>query len=91
MTIFHKITLQALKKNRTRTTVTIIGIILSTAMITAVACFALSLQSYMVNGAIQKYGSWHAEFIDVPAAFIQERAQDDGVSSTTAYENIGYG
>ena len=90
MTIFHKITLQALKKNRTRTTVTIIGIILSTAMITAVACFALSLQSYMVNGAIQKYGSWHAEFIDVPAAFIQERAQDDGVSSTTAYENIGY-
>ena len=32
MNIFNKVTLQSLKKNKTRTVVTIIGIILSAAM-----------------------------------------------------------
>ena len=45
MNIFQQITLQAMKKNHTRTTVTMIGIILSTAMLTAVTSFAVSLQS----------------------------------------------
>ena len=36
MNIFHKVTLKSLKENRTRTLVTIVGIILSTAMFTAV-------------------------------------------------------
>ena len=55
MNIFNKVTLQSLKKNRTRTIVTVIGVVLSAAMITAVATFAVSLQSYMINGAAAKY------------------------------------
>ena len=43
MNILHKVALQGLKKNRTRTAVTIIGVILSAAMITAVSTFGLSL------------------------------------------------
>ena len=35
MNIFNKVAMQGLKKNRTRTIVTIIGVILSAAMITA--------------------------------------------------------
>lgn len=50
MNIFNKITLQSMKKNRTRTLVTILGVLLSSAMIAAVATFALSLQHYMVKG-----------------------------------------
>ena len=46
MNIFNKVTLQSMKKSRTRTIVTIIGVILSAAMITAVATFAVSLQNY---------------------------------------------
>ena len=53
MNIFNKVTLQGMKKSRTRTIVTIIGVILSAAMITAVDTFAISLQNYMVNGGIQ--------------------------------------
>lgn len=62
MNIFNKVALQGLKKNRTRTLVTIIGVVLSAAMITAVATFGVSLLSYMTNGAIAKYGDWHVEF-----------------------------
>lgn len=50
MNIFNKVTLQSMKKSRTRTIVTIIGVILSAAMITAVATFAVSLQNYMSTG-----------------------------------------
>ena len=44
MNIFRKIALQGLKKNRARTAVTIVGVILSAAMITSVFTFAVSLQ-----------------------------------------------
>ena len=41
MNIFNKIALQGLRKSRTRTIVTIIGVILSSAMIMAVATFEI--------------------------------------------------
>lgn len=90
MNIFNKVTLQSMKKSRTRTIVTIIGVILSAAMITAVATFAVSLQNYMVNGAIQKYGSWHVGFLDVPPSFAEERTIDDKVLNSASIENIGF-
>lgn len=90
MNIFNKVTLQSMKKSRTRTIVTVIGVILSAAMITAVATFAVSLQRYMINGSIVKYGGWHVGFMDVPASFVEERTRDDGVAGVAAFENIGY-
>lgn len=90
MNIFNKVTLQSMKKSRTRTIVTIIGVILSAAMITAVASFGTSLLNYLVNSSIVKYGGWHVEFLDAPSSFIQERTQDTAVTDTAAFENIGY-
>ena len=71
MNIFNKVALQGLKKNRTRTIVTIIGVILSAAMITAVATFGVSLLDYMTKGAAKKYGGWQAAFLDVDSSFVQ--------------------
>jgi len=90
MNIFSKVTLQSMKKSRTRTIVTVIGVVLSTAMITAVATFGTSLLNFLVNGSIAKYGGWHVEFLDVDSSFVQERAHDNGVANTAAFENIGY-
>lgn len=90
MNIFNKVALEGLKKSRTRTFVTIIGVVLSAAMITAVATFAISLQSYIVNGAIMKYGNWHVEFLDVNSSFVEEQASNNEVADTTTFENIGY-
>ena len=75
MNIFHKVTLQSMKKSRTRTVVTIIGVILSTAMITAVTTFSVSLLNYMIKGATVKYGGWHVEFVDIDSAFAEEQAR----------------
>ena len=90
MNIFNKVALRGLKKNRTRTLVTIVGVVLSAAMITAVATFGTSLLNYLINGSIAKYGDWHIQFEDVDSAFMQEQANDNGVSNTAAFENIGY-
>jgi putative ABC transport system permease protein len=88
--IFNKVALQGLKKNRTRTFVTIVGVILSAAMITAVATFAVSLQNFMIKGSIAKSGDWHVEFVDVDSSFVQERTHDKEVANTATFENIGY-
>ena len=90
MNIFHKVAFQGLKRNPARTLVTIIGVALSAALITAVTTFAVSLQTYMVNGAITKSGNWHVEFPDVDASFLEEQASDSRVASAVSFENIGY-
>lgn len=90
MNIFHKVTFQSMKKSRTRTVVTVIGVILSTAMITAVTTFSVSLLNYMIKGATVKYGGWHVEFMDVDDSFAAERAKDQDAAGTAEIENIGY-
>lgn len=90
MNVFHKIALQGLKKNRIRTLVTIIGVILSTVMITGVTIFGVSLLDYMGRSAGKRYGSWNAAFLNADSSFIQERIKDKEVSGTAAFENIGY-
>lgn len=90
MNILHKVALQGLKKNRTRTAVTIIGVILSAAMITAVSTFGVSLLDYMAKGAAQRYGGWHLAFLDADPSFARERALDRDVLETVSFENIGY-
>ncbi|WP_343246923.1 ABC transporter permease [Diplocloster hominis] len=90
MNIFNKVALQSLKKNRTRTIVTIIGVILSAAMITAVATFGVSLLDYMTKGATKKYGDWQAAFLNVDSSFVQEQQLNQDVKNTVTFENIGY-
>ncbi len=90
MNIFRKIALQGLKKNRARTAVTIVGVILSAAMITSVFTFAVSLQDYLVRGAEVKYGGWHVAFPDVDGEFVRQQTDDETVASVVPVENIGY-
>lgn len=89
MSIFNKVTLEILKKNKTRTIVTIIGIILSASMFTAVTTTVSSLQNYMVQNAIYNKGDWHVSAVEVdesffaflknPAAFMSKQEDADRV------------
>ena len=58
MNIMNRFTLQTLYKNKLRTFVTIIGIILSTAMFTGVTSIVTSLQQYLINLEINDNGRW---------------------------------
>ena len=90
MNIFHKVTLQSLKKNKTRTLVTIIGIILSAAMICAVTTFASSFLNYMLQTAIYDKGDWHGKAKEVTKDTLQAVQASDEVKSVTYLQQLGY-
>lgn len=76
MNILKKLTSNYLKLNKKRTIVTIIGIILSGAMITAVATLAVSFQSFMLDVQITSDGAWEANFKNVKTEDIQSIVND---------------
>lgn len=90
MSIFQKIVLRGLHKNRTRTVVTVIGVALAALLLTAITTFAVSLQDYMVRGAEEKYGNWQVELPAADETQVQAQQQNTQVTKTTVYTNIGY-
>lgn len=90
MNVLHKVTLQALKQNRTRTIVTIIGIILSTAMLCAVTTFTTSFQQYLLEDSVYSSGSWHVGQKDTTYRVYQELSQTDGVAKAVCLQHLGY-
>ncbi len=90
MNIFNKVTLQSLKKNRTRTIVTIIGIILSAAMICAVTTFASSIYNYALDNAIYVDGDWHGSAEDIDSKTYESIKDDSKIKSYVYAQQLGY-
>lgn len=90
MNIFQKVTLKNLKENRTRTLVTIIGIILSAAMFTAVTVSISSLRHYLVSYTVYKQGSWYGAAYDLTLEEANTISTDNEVSTSIRMNRIGY-
>lgn len=90
MNIFNKVALATLKKNKTRTTVTIIGIILSAAMICAVTTSIKSLQSYLVKQFIYSDGEWHGAALSTDEDMLQSIKKSDRIKDTAWSKSLGY-
>lgn len=65
MKILNKFTIKNLRLNKKRTIVTIIGIMLSTALICGVAGLVSSFQKTLVNATIAADGNFHVKFNNV--------------------------
>lgn len=90
MNIFNKVTLQSLKKNKTRTIVTIIGIMLSAAMICAVTTFVSSIQNYIFNYEIYNSGDWHGAVYDAEWSDYESISADGKVAGAAYGQLLGY-
>lgn len=90
MNIFQKVTLQSLKKNKVRTIVTIIGVILSAAMISAVTTFTASMSNYVLQAAITSEGAWHGYVPDADIETTQEIVAAPEVAEASAMRHLGY-
>ena len=90
MSVLSNVTAKTLKKNRVRTIVTIIGIILSTAMLTAVASIITSLHDFALRGTIVNGGNYHAFLEGCDAGRIEELRGDERVSMSAWAEYLGY-
>ena len=65
MDLLNKLTIKNLKLNKKRTIVTIIGIMLSVALITAVATMYSSAIQSLINFETYHKGNFHIAFYDV--------------------------
>ncbi len=90
MNVFNKVTLQALKKNKTRTVVTVIGIMLSAAMICAVTTFVSSVQNYLIDSSIYSRGDWHGSTTNAGYETYQEISKNAEVSEAFYNQILGY-
>ena len=90
MNIFKQFTKRSLKENKTRTLVTIIGIILSVAMFTATIEAFVTVQDYLINYAEMYNGKYHVGFYDVEYDDISKITEDERVEKYTFVQEIGY-
>ena len=91
MNILHTFTRRALKKNRMRTLVTIIGIVLSMALLTAVIEGAYSGLVYMRGVTTEGTGDWHAYFSGLDEATAQSVKEQEFVKDVvTTWRLVGY-
>lgn len=90
MNLLNKLTIKNLKLNKKRTIVTIIGIILSTALITGVATLVTSFRSSIINYYKEAAGDYHYKFEEVPYEELKYIANNRNVDSYFVTQNIGY-
>ena len=90
MNVFNRVTLRSLKMNKTRTVVTVIGIMLSAAMICAVTTFVSSIRNYVMEYAVYSEGDWHGAVSGVSWQEYEELAGNERVVSSAYGQLLGY-
>ena len=90
MNLLNNLTIKNLKLNKKRTIVTIIGIMLSVALVTAVATIYSSLIKSLIDFETYQKGNFHAAFFDVPINEIETIKNNRCVEKVHLTSNIGY-
>ena len=90
MELLNKLTMKNLKLNKKRTIVTIIGIVLSVALITAVASLFFSAKSSLIRFETKEKGNFHYCFYDVPLQNINEFKENRKIEIMYLVQSLGY-
>lgn len=87
--VFWHFAARSLKLNRSRTIVSIIGVALSCALITAIFTSVATLYEGLLKAEIVTEGAWQVELVNVPEDEIDVVHADSRV--TRSYDRISYG
>lgn len=90
MNVQKKCCYRSLKENRKRTAVTMVGVILATALITAVACMAESFRVSMIAYEKEEKGDFHFLFSGVPSEKLKFFENNRNVERIGLAEELGY-
>lgn len=91
MNLYTSLTFRYLKENKKRTIVTIIGIILSTALICGIGNIYNSFMDYQVRTTVQREGDFHATFYDVQKKDVSKITKSAGIFKYAYSENLDFG
>lgn len=90
MNIINRLTLRHLKENKRRTLVTIIGVIISVAMVTAVSTLGVSFLDLMKRQTIATDGEWHVQYKNVNKDQIEAIQKDENTQKVILTNNGKY-
>lgn len=90
MKLLNKISLKSLKLNKKRTIGTIIGIILSTSLICAVAGMFTSLRATLINQAVEESGYFHLALYDVPKEEVKKLELNRDIKEIKKIDSLGF-
>lgn len=90
MNILGKVTWKTMWKNRTRTIVTIIGVILASAMFTAVTTMGTSLRNFLIRGNVYEEGDYYVQFAYATQAQKEALLQEPAVTRVADYGFLGF-
>lgn len=90
MNIVYKLAIRNLKQNKRRTLVTIIGVIISVAMVTAVATLVFSFSDLMIRQTIADSGEWHVQYQDVTKEQLAAVQADEATKTVAITRDLGY-
>ena len=91
MNILKHLAINNLKMNKKRTISTIIGIILSTALICGTATLVTSIQNTLVQNAINETGYYHFKIESITDNDIEELKTNKKIKNINAVRECGYG
>lgn len=89
MSVLTTYTLKYLRLNRKRTAVTIVGVVLSSALICGVLLLGVSFQQMMADHEIFMAGNWHARFHAVPFATTKNITEHSAVQTAMLSQPLG--
>lgn len=90
MNIVNKVTVRHMKQNKKRTLVTILGVIISAATITAVATLSVSFMELMQRQTIANDGEWHVQYKNVNKDQLKAIKEDENTKSVILSNDLGY-
>ena len=90
MNVFNKFTIRSLKKNRSRTFVTIIGIALSMALITAIVQAVNSGLNYLITGETAHTGAFHGFYYNITEEEAKKVQAYSEISDAATWQQVGW-
>ena len=90
MSLLNKLTIKNLKLNKKRTIVTIIGIMLSVALITAVESIYSSGIKSLIKYETYEKGNYHTAFYNVPVSDMDIFKNNRNIETINITKNVGY-
>ncbi len=90
MSLLNKLTIKNLNLNRKRTIVTIIGIILSVALIAAVSSLYSSAVASLISFEVKEKGNYHFALYNVDRSYLEKLNNNRSIDNYYITENIGY-
>ena len=90
MNVIGKLTLRTLKRNPKRTAVTVVGVVMAAALITAVANLAVSFRASMVKSEQARNGGYHYCFQGVKEEDLGFFANNRNIRRLGIQRPVGY-